>query len=108
MRLLPVCAFALAATLSIVGAGPLPPERAEAFFNDVCKATIGVRGPTRGSQRAAMRAAVDAWRTAVRRYYGPRFTDWSYSGDNAFDCNWDRSGRSFQCRVTATPCARGR
>ncbi len=109
MTPLRVLVFTLAALLVTTGTGLHAPDRAEAyFFNDVCKPTIAVRGPIRGSQRAARAAAVDAWRSAVRRLYGRRFTDWNYSGDNTFDCSWDRSGRRFQCRVTATACARGR
>ena len=101
-------AIAAMTVLMLQGVGPLPAAPAEAFVNDVCRATVSVREPQRGSQRTARSAAVAAWIAAVRRHYGPRFTDWGYSGDRSFNCGWDRTGHIFQCRVTAIPCARGR
>lgn len=109
MKPLQVLALCMLTAVLAAAPGPLGADRAEAiFFNDVCRPMVGVRGPVRGSQRAAMNAGIAAWRKAVRRVYGRRFTDWNYSGDNSFDCSWDRSGRRFQCHVKATPCARGR
>lgn len=93
--------LAAATAAALLAASALP---AAAF--DRCYGTIAADGKVQIGKHAAMGAAKWAWRKAVWKAHGPRFTDWWYSADRSIDCWWDASGVKWWCTARARPCAK--
>lgn len=75
---------------------------------DTCHAPLSAKGPKVHGERAAMRAATQAWEHQVSHKHGRNFANWRYSGSSAIACGWDDAGIHYWCTATAIPCARTR